>query len=605
MFRSWHLERLLQEGYCLVQQPALRGEAWSEIQRLRQDRSQELPEEISEGLLGPGSRYVVELPLQFAQGSTLAAADAKLTAAARQVAALGRWKLCTRSSGLLHQAGTVAEAPELTQEQCCRWFRRFARSRVTVLLFLGPQAAKLQLQSWEDDLSESDDDLEEKPFVSRTEVLAPGTLLLATGLRLRLLSGSSLTCFLQESQPRLTPPAQVLQDWALEQAAAETPLEGPLQRLQDHLFCQGPKLVLPSRALHAPGAWQAEAWLGAQVAGPDLVLEARSRWDHGDFFDPRPDAWREGRTYCRHAGFLDGLDLFDCRAFNVSQREAESMEPRQRQALEVAYESMHAAGFRRGRAVCGAGIYVGAENCSEWTSLQTATSFTATGMASSILAGRISFVLGLKGPAVALDTGDCSGLTAVHFGAKARGRLRTRVLLLHRYLGDAFSEAVGSETGGESPVALRAVLHLRRRRSGAGAGGGHGRGGAEEREATGDGADPEGFLEAVSLQHLGQTASLSAPSSSSEQELVAEALRSAQISADSVDLVEFSCRGTILDDAAEALALLRVLTPGVFSSLKPGQGGLEATGGLLALLRSSTAKPSASSTATLASPHRT
>ena len=64
----------------------------------------------------------------------------------------------------------------------------------------------------------------------------------------------------------------------------------------------------------------------------------------------------------RHAGFVDGLELFDHRRFHVSAREALEMEPRQRVALEVSHEAL-------GDVVAkGGAVYVGCEGYSEWRS---------------------------------------------------------------------------------------------------------------------------------------------------------------------------------------------------------------------------------------------
>lgn len=616
-----HVQAMLVEGYCITAmrwEPQLMPQAQRKALQFAEDGSfHMLPYEIRDSLLGPGSGRVADMgpPAQckgaLGAAGPLGTLDGTLTQLAATISRHGV-QLSGRSAGLLHEAshpGTTLQRLELSEEQCCEWFGLFSRNRIMVLLFLGPGDAQLELKAWEDSESDSESGsgsenedggshgkLQARWAKSVVQVLSPGDLLLIQPhLQPRLHAVQrcfSLSCFLQEQQPQLTPAAKVLQKWA-EHRAATAAAEGPLQLLQDHLFCQGLGLSICSWQGRFPGSWQAEAWSSSQMQGPDLVLQVPlARWDHEEVYDPATEGWRSGKTFCRHAGFTDGIDLFDCKLFNISAGEAREMEPRQRMALEVAYDVIHRAGFRKSRlsSITG-GIYVGAENWSEWNSLST-SSFSATGRAASILAGRISFVLGLKGPAVALDTGDCSGLTAVHFGTKALQEdgfqavpefcccLGSSVLLSAQRW--AARQAAGlltaagrcftfdSEASGLVPGEATAALMLR-----------------SEAE------DSKVLLEGLALQHLGRSASLTSGSASAEQELLAEALAGAGIRPASLDLAECSGRSTLLDDAAEVLALRKVYaarkereaSPLQLAAVRPGQGALEHVPGLCALLR--------------------
>ena len=100
------------------------------------------------------------------------------------------------------------------------------------------------------------------------------------------------------------------------------------------------------------------------------------------------------------------------------------MDPQQRLLLEVAWEALEDAGIAADSlAGSDAGVFVGIANsdygacCSPTASGSTRT--RRPGNALSIAAGRLSYVLGAQGPAIAVDTACSSSLVAVHLACRA------------------------------------------------------------------------------------------------------------------------------------------------------------------------------------------
>jgi acyl transferase domain-containing protein len=142
------------------------------------------------------------------------------------------------------------------------------------------------------------------------------------------------------------------------------------------------------------------------------VVDTGERWRSGRFGGPTENDRSFG------AALIDGIDLFDARLFGVSPAEAKSMDPQQRICLELAWRCFEQAGYRRrdlkGRRV---GTYLGVA-ANEYRRLlgsaEESDPYEASGNALNVVAGRIAFHFGLRGPAVTLDTACSSSLVALH-----------------------------------------------------------------------------------------------------------------------------------------------------------------------------------------------
>ena len=162
------------------------------------------------------------------------------------------------------------------------------------------------------------------------------------------------------------------------------------------------------------GADSPDAYWRLLSEGIDGICEVpASRWDVNAFYDPTLAT--AGKMCTRWGGFLSEIDQFEPQFFGISPREAESMDPQQRLLLEVSWEALEHAGLAANK-VAGSqtGVFIGISS-HDYSHLQDApTAYTGTGNAFSIAANRLSYLLDLRGPSLAIDTACSSSLVAVH-----------------------------------------------------------------------------------------------------------------------------------------------------------------------------------------------
>ena len=351
------------------------------------------------------------------------------------------------------------------------------------------------------------------------------------------------------------------------------------------------------------GANDPQAFWELLKAGFNAVTEApASRPGFRDLFDP--DAKKPGRTYSRWGAFLDRVDLFDAQFFGISPREAAHVDPQHRLLLELVWEACEDAGIPP-PALAGSrtGVFVGTST-REYGDFQMYPQHradigmhTSSGVATAILANRVSYFYDLRGPSITVDTACSSALSAVHFACQSlySGECTVALaagmqMLLSPETTIGFCKASMLSPDGEC------------RAFDAGANGYvRGEGGGvvvlKPLGAAREAGDPVyAIIRATSVNQDGHTQGMTVPSAAAQQAMIEEALSKAGIAARDVQYVEAHGTGTPIGDPIEALAIGSVMSQGrgenewcAIGSVKTNIGHLEAASGVAGLIKTALA----------------
>ncbi|MBW1749300.1 MAG: acyltransferase domain-containing protein, partial [Deltaproteobacteria bacterium] len=157
--------------------------------------------------------------------------------------------------------------------------------------------------------------------------------------------------------------------------------------------------------------------------GVDTITEVPvDRFDIDAFYDPDPE--KPGKIITRYGGFLKEIDKFDSSFFGISPREAEHIDPQQRLLLEVAWEAIEDGGqpletFYREQVGVFIGIYSSDYENRMFADNNLIDFYSATGAGHYSAAGRLSHVLNLRGPSMAIETACSSSLVSIHLACRS------------------------------------------------------------------------------------------------------------------------------------------------------------------------------------------
>jgi phthiocerol/phenolphthiocerol synthesis type-I polyketide synthase C len=315
-----------------------------------------------------------------------------------------------------------------------------------------------------------------------------------------------------------------------------------------------------------PGAPNPDALLEMLRTGGDGITEVPlDRWDADALFDPELKS--PGKVGTRWGGFLEGIDQFDPQFFGITPREARSIDPHQRLLLEVSWEALEDGALdpHRLRGM-EAGVFVGIGGIDYQARLARRLRMigphSGVGNSHSIAANRLSFLLDLHGPSVALDTACSSASVAIHLACQSLENDECELAL-----------AAGANVilTPETTIAFSAARMLSpdgRCRTFDEAANGYVRSEGcgvivlkRLSDAIRDGDRIRGVIRGTAVNQDGQTNGLTAPSAKAQQRVIRTALARAGVEAHELSYVEAHGTGTPLGDPIEVEGIAGAIGP--------------------------------------------
>ncbi|WP_380280631.1 SDR family NAD(P)-dependent oxidoreductase [Kitasatospora purpeofusca] len=352
-------------------------------------------------------------------------------------------------------------------------------------------------------------------------------------------------------------------------------------------------------ACRLPGAADPDAFWQLLRTGEHAVTETPAgRWDADALYHPDRDA--PGKAVTTLGAYLDRVDGFDADFFGISPKEAVAMDPQQRLMLELGWEALENARIAPdGIAGTRTGVFVGAIMDDYATLLRQhegasgITRHSLTGVERGIIANRLSYLLGVHGPSLVVDSAQSSALVAVHLACESLRKGESTLAIAGGVNLNLIPESTVAVTkfGGLSPDGRCYTFDARANGYVRGEGGGAVVLKPLSR-ALADGDRIHCVIQGGAVNNDGTTPGLTVPSARAQEQVIRLAHEQAGIRPETVQYVELHGTGTRIGDPLEARALGAALgsareadRPLRVGSAKTNVGHLEGAAGIVGLIK--------------------
>ncbi|MEZ4727510.1 MAG: polyketide synthase [Caldilineaceae bacterium] len=367
-------------------------------------------------------------------------------------------------------------------------------------------------------------------------------------------------------------------------------LENRLNRYHEPIAIIGIGCRFPGRPgapAHTPEAYWANLRNGADAVS-EVIGE---RWPIEEYYDPDPA--KAGKTYTRYGAFIDQVDQFDPRFFGLSPRETIKLDPQHRLLLETAWEAIERAGIAADRLRnTPVGVFVGLWTGEYGKPLISAMDdfYSIIGNVTSTAAGRLSYLLGLTGPALAVDTACSASLVSIHLACQSlrHGECKMALaggvnLILAPEVTALFCRGSLLAPDGRCKTFDAAANGYVR---------GEGCGMILLKPLTDALTDNDPIIAVIrgtAINQDGPSSGLTVPNGPSQEGVIRQALKNARVKPEDVSYIEAHGTGTALGDPIEIGALTAVFqertTPLHVGSVKTNFGHLEFAAGIAGVIK--------------------
>ncbi|CAE8600698.1 unnamed protein product, partial [Polarella glacialis] len=420
---------LLEKGFCVLKVCQKQEDVDRAVSSVRHlgatGKLQRLSEELEEGYLGLGARARVAWMDGRPLDRTLQANDDFMSTIAALLQpycldVLGK-VVDSRTPALvslsLDNEGDSEFPPEAADDAALGTFlSTWRRSQLRILHCMGPGTAKVTLDSKDDrDYGVDESKVNCVPCkVDSVEISAtPNTLVVfRTGI-------FDLQCLTEEDTLCLS--TSVLEH--VDELALSSDEVGDLDWLRCVEGPDGPdgeavNVVNLSTRLMAK--WdEPEAYRAGLFGGCDASIEIPlTRWDVHAYYNPDLALLGPSQTATMHQSYVEGIELFDNKYFEIHNNEAKTMDPMQRHVLEVGAQNLFKLGIDKkfsNRNPHHAGVSVGLDK-DDWDLIPKPPELQGGINVQAIIANRFSFTFNLRGPNFVADTACSASLTATHLG---------------------------------------------------------------------------------------------------------------------------------------------------------------------------------------------